>query len=538
MKGDGMETLLVTNAMICDGLGGKPYRGSLLVRNGRIAAVGAVPSAPEHAQQTLDAAGITLCPGFIDLHRHCDFAALRPDFGALELAQGITTAVCGPCGMSAFPSPQRHEIQKQYAEFLRPCLGVSPFSAGFAALPAYAAAVRRAGLPLNLGSLIGAGAVQTAVNGFSSDPLSPHGLAQAQGLISDALDAGALGMSMGIMYVPECYLPRRQRLALLKPLRGRGTLYCHIRGEGDLLVDSVQEVIDLAREAEVSLQISHFKAVGIRNWGGGLLRAIERIEAARVYGQDVTVDFYPYTGGSTTLFSLVPPLFMKHGSEQALARFATKEGRAELNTALASPHPGWDNMVEAIGPERIVLSSSCAHSGLEGQTLAAICQTLGEKDLGSCIGRLLVESDGQAGIILMSMHPDDLYTIARLPYSMLISDSLYAEGGRPHPRLYGSFPRFLQDFCGSHGPFPFEKGIKKLTSLPARRAGLTGRGSLAPGGAADFILFDPQALQSSATFAQPAQPAQGLSAAFVAGKQVWGAAGLLSERPGVFLLGR
>lgn len=533
-----METLLVTNALICDGLGGKPYIGSLLVRGGRIAAVGAVPPTPDILPaQTLDAAGMALCPGFIDLHRHCDFAALRPNFGALELAQGITTAVCGPCGMSAFPSPRQHALQKQYAEFLRPCLGLSPFSTGFADLPAYATAVQRTGLPLNLGSLIGAGAVQVAVNGFSSEPLSSYGLAQAQALISDALDAGALGMSMGIMYVPECYLPRWQRLALLKPLQGKGTLYCHIRGEGDLLVDSVQEVLHLARQAQIPLQISHFKAVGIRNWGDGLLRAIERIEAARACGQDVTVDFYPYTGGSTTLFSLVPPLFMEHGSEQALARFATKEGRAEFDAALASPHPGWDNMVEAIGPERIVLSSSAAHPWLEGQTLAAICRTLGEKEPGSCIGRLLVESEGQAGIILMSMHPDDLCSIARLPYSMLISDSLYAESGRPHPRLYDSFPRFLQDFCGSRGPLSFEKGIEKLTSLPARRAGLTGRGTLVPGGAADFVLFDPKALQSGATFAQPAQLTQGLSAAFISGKQVWGTDGLLTERPGVFLQG-
>ena len=325
------------------------------------------------------------------------------------------------------------------------------------------------------------------------------------------------------MYTPECYSSSAEIARLAAPVRGRGLVCAHIRGEGDTLVPSVQEAIDIARRAEVPLQISHFKAFGVRNWHDTIFRAIEVIERARAAGQDLTVDFYPYCAGSTILFSIIPPQFLQQGQAQALRLLATAEGKRQLRRALYTEVPGWDSAVLQLGLERIVISSvqKAEHLSFVGKSIAENCRALGVAEPADWIADLLAAEDGQVGVLVNSMAQEDVDTVARLPYSMLISDSLYCADGLPHPRLYGSFPRFLQEYCVRRPVLGLEAAIAKMTGLPARRAGLAGRGEIKPGHWADLVLFDPARFADKATFDAPAQLAAGMDLVLVNGAAAW-----------------
>lgn len=519
MSGGNGRDLLIRNANIIDGTGKPAFAGDVLVRGGHIWAVAPHLEAP--TAYALDAGGKVLAPGFIDLHRHCDFRALAPGFGRVELAQGITTALSGVCGMSAFPQvPAR---RREYEESLLPCLGRSPAGAALGGLPAYHALLEQAALPLNLGTFVGAGAVKVFARGFADGPFTPGQMAIAVNQVSAALDAGAFGLSLGVMYTPECYSSAEEFARLAAPVRGRGMVCAHIRGEGDTLVPSVREALRIARLAEVPLQISHFKAFGVRNWHDTIFRAIAEIEQARAAGQDVTVDFYPYCAGATTLFSIIPPQFLQQGQAQALRLLATADGKRRLRRALYAPVPGWDSAVLQLGLERIIISSvqKAAHLPFVGRSIAENCRALGVAEPADWIADLLVADGGQVGVLVNSMSQQDVDTVARLPYSMLISDSLYCAGGLPHPRLYGSFPRFLREYCLRRPVLSLEQAIAKMTGLPARRAGLAGRGEIKPGNWADLVLFDPALFIDKATFEAPEQLAAGMELVLVNGAVAW-----------------
>lgn len=533
-----MNNLLVKNVLLIDGSGSPARKEQVFIENGVFSAFGkdAEACAKVKPHVIVDGNGCVMTPGFIDLHRHCDYQALSPEFGSIELAQGIITVLCGPCGMAAWPTPNDNATAIQYADFVRPCLGQKPNGADFNSFDEYIKAVRAKELGVNLGALAGAGAIQVAVKGFGSEPYTKRQMDQANTLLYDALSQGAYGLSMGLMYTPECYISSKERLEFLRPLRDRGVLFCHIRGEGDLLVESVAEVVEIAQEAEVPLQISHFKATGLKNWGRELARAIDIIENARSKGQDITVDFYPYEGGATTLLSLLPPVLMENGAKAAVKNLATEEGCIKLAQALTVKHPGWDNMLQLIGPERIMLASSeCKdHEKYVGKSLNDISEECGGISIASTIAKLVIESEGMAGALLMSMDPDDVRTVAKLPYSMLISDSLYNMDGAPHPRLFGSFPKFLRQFVLQDKVMSLEAAINKMTGLPAWRAGMNTRGIIKQGAQADFVLFNPTDFIDNATYKVPKQPATGLRAVYISGQMVWQGETIL-ERKGRFL---
>lgn len=511
-----MDAFVLRGGLVCDGTGTPPRRADVLVEGDRVAQVGEVPSAVGLPQ--LDVSGKTITPGFVDLHRHCDLAVVRdPDFGRVELAQGITSTIAGNCGLAPVPlSPAKH---KPFFDYLEPVTGKLPAGTSLdtESYSGYLASLQNAGLPLNMGILAGMGAVRYAVKGVDPAPLTAAEQDQAAGLIGQALDAGAYGVSLGIMYRPECYNTAQDYDALLRPLaRADGVLCTHIRGEGDSLVDSVQEVIGIAKRAGVRLNISHFKATGIRNWNSTIYRAIDCIEQARAGGQPVTADFYPYDGGSTTLLSLLPPDLMERPADW----FATAQGRQALRDSLYREHPGWDNMVTSIGWERILLSSirSEAYRADQGSDFAAIARLHNFSDPADLMAELIAAEGGNVGIIVLSMAWEDVCAVARLPYTVLISDALYGGGGNPHPRLFGAFPRMLHKLVGEQGLLNFETALAKMTSMPAERIGLRDRGVLRPGAYADLLVFDPAAFLDTATYASPCHTADGLELAFVNGR--------------------
>ena len=274
------------------------------------------------------------------------------------------------------------------------------------------------------------------------------------------------------MYQPECYSSREEIVSLVKMLAPFSRpLTCHIRGEGNHLLSSVREVIEIAKEAEVPLNISHFKATGKNNWGITIGRAIDLIEDARTQGQDVTVDAYPYSGGSTTLLSLLPPVMMEETVEQTLQVLSTKVGRERLCREIYNEHDRWDNMVTAIGWERILISSVTKGENLKysGKTFSAAAELAGYDECALFLCDLLLEEDGKVGIIVLSMSQQDVDRVLKLPYSMVISDALYGVSDSPHPRLYGSFSKVLHEYVNERKILCLEEAIHKMTCLPAQR---------------------------------------------------------------------
>lgn len=498
---------IIHDGEICDGSGEKPYKGDILLEGKVIRQIakkdgvsGGISRDVEGIH--IEAEGMTVTPGFIDTHRHCDIAALYDEnYGQLELAQGLTSVVGGNCGLGIFPCTEEHK--EEIFNYVEPCLGIAPKDMWISGYPEYAQMLKKRGAPLHVGCYQGLGAVEAAVRGYGKSPLTQKESDLAKGYIREALEAGCPGISSGIMYQPECYFSEEEITELLKAAAPYGRpLACHIRGEGDNLVPSVKEIIHLCKKAEIPLNISHFKATGIKNWGKNIHQAIELIEEARASGQDVTVDFYPYCGGSTTLISLVPPDIMEEDLKATFRKMMTSEGKKALKASLYREHPGWDNMVTAIGWERIRISSVTKDENrdLVGLDFKAASLKRGCEEPAYLMAELLAMEEGKVGIILLSMSQEDVDTVAALPYSMLISDALYGVSDCPHPRLYGSFPHFLQEYVVKGKKISLEQAVRKMTSMPAQRLNLKKRGLICEGFYGDLNIFKLEAFRDHATY--------------------------------------
>lgn len=512
---------LIKNGLIYDGSGSSPYRSNILIEKDRIVDITSLHDIV--CDLVIDAEGRVITPGFIDSHRHCDIAVItNEDFGDIELAQGITTALSGNCGLTPFPTVDRY--RQQLYDFIEPCLGRAPDGMAFDGFQDYMDRLNKSDPYINIGAMIGTGAVKIAAKGFENTPFTQQEMDRAKGYLIDAMEAGAFGVSMGIMYVPECYSSEEEFIDLLKPLaKYDAILTCHIRGEGDSLVESVEEVLRIGRKAGIAVNISHFKSVGLKNWNLSIHRAIDRIEKARAAGQDVSVDFYPYTGGSTTLMTLIPPNVLEPELDNTLAVLSGPNGLDKLKTQIYRQHEGWDNMVLSIGWDRIIISSVSKEENkqFQGTNIRDVSERLGYEDPAELVRDLLVDERGKVGIILMSMAQEDVDTIAKLPYSMVISDSLYSGTESPHPRLYGSFPKIIREYVMERNILSLETAVSKMTYMPAKRYKIKDRGLLKPGYYADINIFRPDQLYDKATYENPRQLSTGMEWVLINGEIAW-----------------
>lgn len=533
-----MDTL-IQGGTVYDGTGKCARRADIRIRDGIILEV--KPGISAENAEVIDARGKIVAPGFVDMHRHCDIAPFtNPRFGDIELAQGITAAVAGNCGLA--PLPCADAGREEWCDFIEPVTGPVPAGLRLQTYTEYAALLDNTRLPLHMGFLAASGAIKASIMGFSDRPYTAADIARAQDCVREAMEAGALGVSLGIMYPPEAYSSPEEMAAISGAARAYdGVLCAHIRGEGDGLVTSVEEAIAIAGQAGLRLHISHFKAVGKEHWRGAIFRAMDSIESARARGQDITADFYPYDGGATTMMSLLPKTVLREGARETLKALATPEGRAFLKSELEKRHGGWDNMALSIGWERIIVSSlsRSEHAALCGLSLADIARRNGGADPADVLANLLAAEEGKAGVIVMSMCGDDVDDIARLPWTSLISDALYGGGENPHPRLYGSFPRFLRRFVTERPILSMEQAIRKMTQMPARVMRVPKRGALHPGYNADIVIFDPHTFTDNATYENPRQIATGMDWVLLGGAPVWrGGHRMEAVRGGVIRLGK
>lgn len=504
--------LHIKNAMIYDGSGADPFLGGVLIKGDKIYEVGNF----ETDIPAYDAACKMLCPGFVDIHRHCDVKPLTSWTAEAELRQGITSVVCGNCGISLTPSSADFK-DEQYA-FAAAVLGKIPTGTPLT-YESYLKSIKA--LPLNLGVMLGTGSVRISLKGFDSAPFTQAELESARAIIENALSLGAPGISVGIMYTPECFTSREEFVKMLSPLGKYGrVLTAHIRGEGDSLAESVREAVEIAGAVGCPLEISHFKSCGMKNWGREIFKAIDIIEKALSRGEDISCDFYPYCGGSTMLTTMLPPALCQNGTDAACRKLGTRQGLEEFIKAVSLPYDNWDNYALSLGWDKILVSS-VSHD--ENKKFLGISITHGAEKFGfkspeELAAHLMHTEGGGCGIINMSMLQSDVDEIAKLPYSSVISDALYADTSTPHPRLLGAFPKFLREYAFERGVVTMQESIKKMTSKPAKRMKLINRGLIKKGYFADLLIFDREKFTDNADFSGRSNMASGLSLCLVNGE--------------------
>lgn len=506
-----MFDYLIQNVHILDGSGAPAYDGSVALEGGKIAAVGNLPGA--EAARVIDGRGRFLTPGFIDVHRHADAALLRPGFGQAELKQGLTTILNGNCGLSLAPVSGPH--REAVLEYLAPIVGRT--EADFPRLADYRRRAGAAPLPLNAGMLAGMGTLRACAAGFRDGALTDGEYRRIHAALEEALADGALGVSLGLGYAPECFYTTEELIRALAPLRRSGrTVTVHMRQEGDGVVEALAEMLTVARALETPVEISHLKAIGRRNWRRAVPQMLRMIAGAREAGLDVTCDTYPYPAGSTQLIHVLPPEFQAGGIDALTAALRDPGDRRQMRRRMETG-TDFENIVSLVGFENIHAASLRLpeHGELEGRTLADIARRQGKDPYDALFDLLAAERCGPAMIDFFA-HQADVEDILRAPFSGVISDATYP-AGLPHPRVYGAFPRLLETYVRHRGVLTPEEAVHRITSQPAERFGLTGKGRIEAGADADLCLFDPENIHEKSTWQSPRQPAEGMDYVFVNG---------------------
>lgn len=490
---DKRSDIVIRGATIFDGTSAPPRVADLAISGDRIAAIGKIDGS---GADEIAAHGLALAPGFIDVHSHDDFAVFTSPAMDFKVMQGVTTDIVGNCGMGAAPYDT---VRAHFGMFF-----------GEAALPGwdgyrgYLEAVDRDPPSLNVAALVGHNTVRAAVIGMERRAPSADELRAMRELVREGLEAGAVGLSTGLIYEPGRHSATEEIIELSREVARTGGVYAtHMRNEASALLDAVRETIRIARESGASAQISHHKAAGPRNWGK-VRDSIALIEQARAEGLDVSADQYPYTSGSTVL-------------------------SAVLHNNALNPR-GDRGGIARVEPERVLIASAPAHPEYEGKTIAELAEAFG---LSAEEAARKVDSDehGRTIAILNLMDEDDVRTVMRHPATMIGSDGI-ALGGKPHPRLYGTFPRVLGHYARELGLLRMEEAIHRMTGMAAEKFGLSDRGVLRAGAFADLVIFDPATIIDTATYQEPKRYPAGIAHVFVNGTAVVRDGAHTGARPG------
>ena len=485
--------LVLRNGAVLDGSGGKPADADVLIDGKRIAEVGRVDA---YEVPSLDCAGLTIAPGFIDGHSHSDLQVLenRPE----KALQGVTTEVVGNCGFSPYPAPEDLRTLHEFANGI--FRGNDSWRWNNAA--DYLASVAGSAALSGVASLTGHGTLRIAVGGTRLGPLLAPDLDRMAAVLDECLAAGSCGFSTGLMYSPGESAPFEELVRLCEVTARRGKIYAtHMRDYAFHLEEAVDEQLDLARRTGVRLQISHMQAVGIANWRRQA-PALEKIERARAEGIDVAFDCYPYVAGSTVLTQFLPQKELEGGIPGLMARLSDPAERARIarDTLAAMAHRWTDVYISAVGSEK--------NRHVVGHNMQEIAELRGGPPIDAVFD-LLLEERGVVNMLEFNQSDANLRQTLTHPLSNIISDGFYVNG-RPHPRLHGTFPQLLGHVCREERWMELPEAVHKITGRPAERFGLAGRGLLKPGYHADVTVFDARTVGSPATYDDPERPPQGI----------------------------
>jgi N-acyl-D-aspartate/D-glutamate deacylase len=510
-------TLVIRGGTVHDGSGGQGRNADVLVDGDRIVAV--EPSAGDGLDApVLDASGLAVAPGFINVLSHAYFTLANDGRGLSDLYQGVTTQIFGE-GISIGP------FTPEVKAMLQPGLERDDPPLEWDRLSEFLAHLEGKGVAQNVASFVGAHNLRMIGAGEDDCPMTDAELSKVRDILDEELADGALGLGSALIYPPGCFASTDELVALSEVVaRHNGTYISHMRSEGDHFLEAVDELIEIGRRAGVHAEIYHLKAAGRHNWPK-MRQAVEKVEAARAVGQPVTADVYPYLAGQTSLGAAIPPEFHEGGHEALTARLADPAERARIRQAVVTPSERWENLyLAAGGPDGVMLLPD--PNGPVAKYRGLSLRQAAETDDADPVETLLrlVEQEPALHAMYFMMDEDALVTALRNPWVSVGSDApTYAteapySDAPTHPRGYGTFARILGRYVREQSLFDLGEAVRRMTSLPARNLGLRDRGLLAPGNFADIVVFDPATVGDRATYEDPHQYATGMRHVVVNGE--------------------
>jgi N-acyl-D-amino-acid deacylase len=511
--------VIIRGGTVYDGTGAAGRRVDVGIRGDRIAAVGDL--AAGQAPLVIDAGGLAVAPGFINMLSWSTDSLIADGRSQGEIRQGVTTEIFGEGGSMG---PLTDEMKKRAVEQM----GDIKYDITWTTLSEYLTGLERRGISPNVASFIGATTIREHVIGLEDRKPTPEQLEEMRGLVRKEMEAGALGIGSSLIYAPAFYASTEELIELCRvAAQYHGKYISHMRSEGNRLIEAVQELIRISREANIPAEIYHLKAAGRANWPK-MDQAIAMIQKAQAEGLKITADMYTYEAGSTGLDASMPPWVLDGGYEAAYKRLADPAMRQKIAQAIRTPSNDWENLYLAAGsPDRVLLVEfkSDALKPLTGKTLAEVAKMRGEDPVDTIMNLVLADRS-RVGTVYFMISEDNIRKQIRLPWVSFGSDASSMAPEPPftksatHPRAYGNFSRLLGKYVRDEKVIPLEEAVRRLSGLPATNLELDRRGFIREGMFADIVVFDPATIADRATFEKPHQYAVGMRHVFVNGTQV------------------
>ncbi|HYR78102.1 MAG TPA: D-aminoacylase [Pyrinomonadaceae bacterium] len=509
--------LIIQNGRVIDGSGRPAFNADVAIKGDRIARVGNLGGA--RAKRTIDARGQIVAPGFIDMLGQSESFLLIDPRAMSKVMMGVTTEITGE-GESIAPLNDR--ILKEQEDFNRRY----KLTVDWQTLGQYFNRLEKQGSGVNLGTFVGATQIREYVIGYDDRPPTPAELEQMRKLVADAMKDGALGVSTSLQYVPARFAKTDEIVELAKVAHQYGGIYItHQRSEANAIDDSMKEVFEIARRANIPAEIWHFKTAYKKNWGR-MPEMLRRIEAARRQGLKITANVYPYVAGSTSLSACLPPWALEGGTDRMIARLKDPQTRARLKREITTDARDWENIYLGSGGPSGILIGSVTNRDLEtwqGKRLSEIAAAQNKDPLDALLD-FIIADHGQTGAIFFMMQESDMQAALKSPFVSICTDSGARAtdgplaGSKSHPRGWGTYPRILGRYVRDQHLMPLEFAIRKMTGLPASNVGLRNRGLLREGYFADITIFDPKTVIDRATFEEPNQYPVGINFVVVNGQ--------------------
>ena len=523
--------VVIRGGTIYDGSGNKPIVGDVALRGDSIVAIGA--SIAGRGTKEVNARGLAIAPGFINMLSWANESLIQDGRSQSDIRQGVTLEVMGEGeSMGPLSDSMKTVILSQQGDITYPV--------NWTTLGGYLDTLVAKGISTNVASFVGATTIREHVIGWDNRPPTPAELARMQALVREAMEEGALGVGSSLIYTPAFYAKTDELIALVKAAAPYGGMYIsHMRSEGNRLLEAVDELITIAREAGVRAEIYHLKAAGQSNWPK-MDRVLTKVDSARAAGLAITADIYPYPAGATGLDAAMPPWVQEGGYTAWAKRLQDPAIRQRVKEEMTTPTDKWESLYLAAGsPERIILVAFKADSlkKYTGKTLAEVAKMRGSSPEHTAMD-LVIRDGTRVGTIYFLMSEENIRKELARPWVSVGSDEgSYAPEGvflesNPHPRAYGSFARVLGKYSRDEKVIPLEEAIRRLTSLPATNLRIQRRGKLSAGYYGDVVVFDPAKIIDHATFEKPHQYATGVVHVFVNGVQVLADGEHTGARPG------
>lgn len=517
-----MIDYLIKNGIVIDGSGNEPKEANIGISGQRVCFIG---QEMVSAKNVIDAKGLIVSPGFIDAHAHSEFTLLADNRAEGKISQGVTTEVNGNCGLSAAP------LYGEALKYREADLRELEIKERWSTLEGYFSLLEKKGMAINFATLCGHGNIRASVMGYKDEKPDNDEMADMKKLLKDAVQSGAKGLSTGLIYPPGIYADTDELIELCSELQtmppnvfigglNSKLIYAsHIRSEGDKLIESIEEAIKIGERSGVHVHISHIKTSGKDNWKK-IEQAVDLMEGARNQGISLTCDRYPYIASSTDLDAILPAWMYEGGRDEEIKRLTNPDIRAKLKAVLSSKdNDYWKGIyISSVRRKK--------NKWMEGENIYDIAHRISKSPVDA-ICALLIDEGLMVGAVFFSMQEENLERFLSLPYIMLGSDSScrsfsgVTRDGKPHPRGFGTFPRFLSVYVRNKKGITLSEAVKKITGFPARTFGLIGRGLLKQGFYADITIFDYERLIDKAAFNEPFQKAEGIEYVFVNGSPAY-----------------